>query len=187
MARLTSAEQADLTDLESIILNDTDFAALMEDEKQVEDILERSYLVETMEAAILAHDRRQAETEEKPTGLFTAFRESRKNHKATSKRKIGRKSTPKVAAPKKRKSRTVYSSKLVLNPNGTMGAIRNGKGGLVEGNSTSHAIGIESYKSANGGEPELIGRKMYTPTMIANIINLPADDFRRLKDVCAAK
>lgn len=190
MARLSTAQQADLTDLESIILNDDDFAELLKDEKQVEDILERSYLVETMESAILAHDRRQAETEVEPspTGLLTAFRNSR--------RKIGSKKKPAVkenfgqrmaairkAKPAKRKAKTVYTSGYVVNPDKTLGAIRNVRGQLVEGRASEQPFGIETYKAIDGGTPELIGRKMYSKNMLKAILDLPSEDYRRLHDL----
>jgi len=192
MARLTTAEQSDLFDLESIILNDADFASLMKDEKQVEDILERSYLVETMEAAILAHDKRQADSEadkrkpnEPRTGrLLKGFR-AKCQQKATA-RNAGRKRKPakrKVATKPAKTAKTVdYSSDYVLNSGKSLGAFRKGE----EGVPSQQPIGIESYRSENGGEAELFNRKMYSTWQLKAILNLPDDRRERLKEIVNA-
>ena len=194
MTRLTTAEQSDLFDLESIILNDADFASLMEDEKQVEDIMERSYLVETMEAAILAHDRRQAEAEtrkpnEPRTGrLLKGFR-AKCQQKAVA-RNAGKKRKPakrKVATKTAKTAKVAkivdYSSDYVLNTDKLLGAFRKGENGVP----SQQPIGIESYRSENGSEPELFNRKMYSTWQLQAILNLPDDRRERLKELVNAR
>ena len=84
------------------------------------------------------------------------------------------------AKPAKRKAKTVYSSGYVVNPDKTMGAIRNVRGQLVEGRASEQPFGIETFKSIDGGTPELIGRKMYSKNMLKAIFDLPSDEYRSL-------
>jgi hypothetical protein len=172
MARLTNAERADLAELVAIIDDAARFAVLMDNEAQVEDVLNSPHLAETMEAAILEHDK----ADEKPQSLLSALRSVGGN-----KRKA-RKPTGTVPA-KRRKAQVVYSYKLVLNTEKELGAIRNGKGGLQEGNPSSKPIGIESYKAVDGGKAELAGRRMYSKVEIVAIQKLSDADSDRLSDI----
>ncbi len=176
MTKYTEAEMLDIDELETIIADGARFRLLLDDEAQTENVLSCSHLTDIMEAAIVEHDRKEAA--ETPTVSAIGAKLA----------KIGkRKPAAKRKPAKKRKAAPVYSSKLrIVKPN-TVGALKNWNGTLVEGNVSSKTIAIEVFRSENGGEPILCGRKLYTASMLVSIVNLDADDSQTLVDICNAK
>jgi hypothetical protein len=176
----TPAEQrqADIDELERIIADDAAFAELMADDAQVENVLDADHLAEIMESAILEHDKREEENNSAASPLASSLAKIQgKKKKPASKTK---------RKPAKKRKIVTYTSKLRIVEPETLGALRNWNGTLVEGNKSTHTIAIESFRSTNGGKPELCGRKMYSRTDVTRIINLDSDDTKLLKEVCTS-